>query len=60
MPVGARLVLLTGGCELLVGFSCHLIKMEGDEYEHESECEDYADYGVDGYHPVVLGTQLVT
>lgn len=34
--------------------------MEGDEYEHESECEDYADYGVDGYHPVVLGTQLVT
>ena len=29
--------------------------MEVDEYERDSECEDYADYGAEGYHPVVLG-----
>jgi hypothetical protein len=33
--------------------------MEEDEYEHESECEDYADYGAEGYHPVVLGTHTI-
>lgn len=34
--------------------------MQDDEYEHESECEDYADYGIDGYHPVTLGIYLLT
>ena len=32
--------------------------MQDDEYEHSSECEDYADYGQDGYHPVYLGTLI--
>ena len=29
--------------------------MQESEYERDSECEDYADYGPDGYHPVALG-----
>ena len=33
--------------------------MEDDEYEHESECEDYVDYGVGGYHPVTLGNHFI-
>jgi len=33
--------------------------MEDDEYEKESDCEDYEDYGPEGYHPVCLGKSIM-